>query len=43
LHDNQSRVEKVVGVMKDFNFSTLHKNVEGFLIWMRYRRDYNWP
>ncbi|MCW3119213.1 MAG: FtsX-like permease family protein [Chitinophagaceae bacterium] len=43
LYDNQNRVEEIVGVMKDFNYSTLHKDVAAFLIWMRKPKDDVWP
>ncbi len=43
LYDNQSRAEEIVGVMKDFNYSTLYKEVEGFVIWMRKPNDQVWP
>jgi putative ABC transport system permease protein len=43
LYDNQFRTVEVVGVMKDFNYSTLHKNVEGFLIWMLRPHNNIWP
>jgi putative ABC transport system permease protein len=42
LYDNQNRVEEIVGVMKDFNYSTLHKDVSAFVIWMREPNDL-WP
>jgi putative ABC transport system permease protein len=43
LQDNQSRTVEVVGVMKDFNYSTLHKDIEGFLIWMLRPHNNVWP
>ncbi len=43
LHDNQSREAEVVGVLKDFNYSTLHKNIDGFLIWKQGSTKDSWP
>lgn len=42
LYDNQDRAEEIVGVMKDFNFSSLHKEVDNFLVWMRKPKDHVW-
>jgi putative ABC transport system permease protein len=43
LRDNQSRTVEVVGVMRDFNYGTLHKEVESFLIWMLHPQNNVWP
>jgi putative ABC transport system permease protein len=43
IYDNQSRTEEIIGVMKDFNYSTLHTEVESFLIWKRKPSDRVWP
>lgn len=43
ITDNQSRTEEIVGVMKDFHYSSLHKEVSNFLVWMRKPRDHIWP
>lgn len=43
LHDSQSRDVEIIGVMKDFNFWSLHKNVENFLVWIRKKSDGYWP
>ena len=43
LYDNQDRVEEIVGVMNDFNYSSLHKEVNNFLVWMRKPKDNIWP
>ena len=43
LYDNQDRVEEIVGVMNDFNYSSLHKEVDNFLVWMRKPKDNVWP
>jgi putative ABC transport system permease protein len=43
IYDNQDRVEEIVGVMSDFNFSSLHKEVDNFLVWMRKPKDNVWP
>lgn len=42
IYDNQDRVEEIVGVMNDFNYSSLHKEVSNFLVWMRKPKDYAW-
>ncbi|HTE27223.1 ABC transporter permease [Flavitalea sp.] len=42
LYDNQDRVEEIVGVMNDFNYSSLHKEVSNFLVWMRQPKDNIW-
>jgi len=43
LHDSQSREVEIVGVMKDFNFWSLHKDVEGFLVWINNKHNGYWP
>jgi putative ABC transport system permease protein len=43
LTDGQSRVWEIVGVMKDFNFGTLHKKMEPFMVWMNHKQDGYWP
>jgi putative ABC transport system permease protein len=43
IYDNQSRVAEIIGVMKDFNYSSLHEDVDGFLIWMQKPQDAEWP
>jgi putative ABC transport system permease protein len=43
IYDNQNRVEEIVGVMNDFNYSSLHKEVSNFLVWMRKPKDNIWP
>ena len=42
LTDAQSRVWEIAGVMKDFNFGTLHKDVESFMLWINHRQDGLW-
>jgi putative ABC transport system permease protein len=42
LTDAQSRVWEIAGVMKDFNFGTLHKEVESFMLWINHRQDGLW-
>lgn len=34
LHDSQQREVEIVGVMKDFNFWSLHHDVDGFMVWI---------
>jgi len=43
LHDTQSNDVEIVGVMKDFNFWSLHKNVEGLLVWINNKHYGLWP
>jgi putative ABC transport system permease protein len=43
IHDNQKRELEIIGVMKDFNFWSLHKEVEGFLVWINNKRFGLWP
>ena len=42
LTDFQSRVWTIAGVMKDFNFGSLHKKVEPFMLWMNHKQDGLW-
>ena len=43
LHDSQARTAEIVGVMRDFNYSSLHNDVKGFALWMRQPHDDQWP
>jgi putative ABC transport system permease protein len=43
LHDDQGRQFEVVGVMKDFNFSSLRFEVRNFLVWINNPRYGLWP
>ncbi|HEY6899615.1 MAG TPA: ABC transporter permease, partial [Puia sp.] len=43
LHDSQGREVEIVGVMKDFNYTSLHKPVESFMVWINNRRYGLWP
>jgi putative ABC transport system permease protein len=43
LHDSQDRAVEVVGVMKDFNFWSLHQNVDGYMVWINNPRYGLWP
>jgi putative ABC transport system permease protein len=43
LHDSQRREVEVVGVMKDFNFWSLHRNLDGYLVWINNPRYGLWP
>jgi putative ABC transport system permease protein len=43
LHDDQGRKLEVVGVMKDFNFSSLRYDVRNFLVWINNPRYGLWP
>jgi len=42
LTDFNSRVWTIAGVMKDFNFGSLHKEVEPFMLWMNHKQDGLW-
>ena len=42
LTDGQSRVWEIAGVMKDFNFGTLHKKIEPFMVWINHKQDGYW-
>jgi putative ABC transport system permease protein len=42
LTDAQSRVWEIAGVMKDFNYGTLHKDVESFMVWINHKADGLW-
>ncbi|MBN9296325.1 MAG: ABC transporter permease [Filimonas sp.] len=43
LYDVQSRQAEIVGVLKDFNYGTLHKPVESFVLWKRGMHADPWP
>jgi putative ABC transport system permease protein len=43
LHDSQERVVEVVGVMKDFNFWSLHEKLDGYMVWINNPRYGLWP
>jgi putative ABC transport system permease protein len=43
LHDLNDRNFEVAGVMKDFNFYSLHQPVDNFMIWMTNPRYGYWP
>ena len=43
LHDSQQRVVEVIGVMKDFNFWSLHRGMDGFMVWINNPRWGLWP
>lgn len=43
LYDKQHRSAEIVGVMKDFNYGTLHKQISGFVLWKRGPHDDPWP
>ena len=40
--DGNDRTWEIVGVMKDFNFGTLHKDVESFMVWINHKQDGLW-
>jgi putative ABC transport system permease protein len=42
LYDDQHRESEIIGVVKDFNYSSLYKNLEGFVIWMQRPHDCRW-
>jgi putative ABC transport system permease protein len=43
LHDSQEREVEIVGVMKDFNYWSLHSNMDAFLLWKNNKHDGLWP
>lgn len=43
LHDNQNRIEEIIGVMKDFNYGSLHSDVRSFLLWINNKHNGYWP
>ena len=43
LHDDQGRQFEIIGVMKDFNFASLHYEVRNFLVWINNPRYGLWP
>ncbi|HXO74150.1 MAG TPA: FtsX-like permease family protein, partial [Puia sp.] len=43
LHDSQKRQFDIVGVMKDFNYWSLHNEVGGFLVWINNKHYGVWP
>jgi putative ABC transport system permease protein len=40
--DGNDRTWEIVGVMKDFNYGTLHKDVESFMVWINHKQDGLW-
>jgi putative ABC transport system permease protein len=42
LHDSQDRNVEVGGVMKDFNFWSLHEKLDGYLVWINNPRYGLW-
>jgi putative ABC transport system permease protein len=42
LTDANSRVWEITGIMKDFNYGSLHKEVEPFMLWMNNKQDGLW-
>ena len=42
LHDSQDRNVEVVGVMKDFNFWSLHEKLDGYMVWINNPRYGLW-
>jgi putative ABC transport system permease protein len=43
LHDSQKRQFDIVGVMKDFNYWSLHNDVGNFLVWVNNKHYGVWP
>jgi len=43
LYDVQGRQAEIVGVMKDFNFNSLHQDIDAFALWKRGPHDAPWP
>ncbi len=42
LTDAQSRIWEIAGVMKDFNYGSLHNEVESFMVWINHKQDGLW-
>jgi putative ABC transport system permease protein len=42
ITDANSRIWEIAGVMKDFNFGSLHEKVEPFMLWMNHKQDGLW-
>jgi putative ABC transport system permease protein len=42
LTDANDRVWEIAGVMKDFNYGTLHKEIESFMVWINHKEDGLW-
>ncbi len=40
--DGNDRTWEIVGVMKDFNYGNLHKDVESFMVWINHKQDGLW-
>jgi len=43
LYDVAHRSAEIIGVMKDFNYGSLHKQISGFVLWKRGPHDDPWP
>jgi putative ABC transport system permease protein len=42
ITDNDKRVWEIVGVMKDFNYGSLHREVENFMVWINNKQYGLW-
>jgi putative ABC transport system permease protein len=42
IMDANDRTWEIVGVMKDFNNESLHKDIEGFMVWITHKADGYW-
>jgi putative ABC transport system permease protein len=42
ITDNDKRVWEIVGVMKDFNYGSLHKEVDNFMVWINNKQYGLW-
>jgi putative ABC transport system permease protein len=40
--DANSRTWEIVGVMKDFNYGSLHKDIESFMVWITHKENGYW-
>jgi putative ABC transport system permease protein len=42
IMDANDRTWEIVGVMKDFNYESLHKDVESFMVWITHKENGYW-
>jgi putative ABC transport system permease protein len=43
IHDSQQREVEIIGVMKDFNYWSLHRSLDGYMVWINNPRYGLWP
>ncbi|MEJ0083587.1 MAG: FtsX-like permease family protein [Puia sp.] len=42
ITDANARTWEIVGVMKDFNYGSLHNDIESFMVWITHKADGYW-